>query len=108
MTLQASRSYTLSLGTDVFGNIQRIDNAIANIPTIKSQCETKLDETKKQYENAKVECKKEFPQEAELEEKLQRLAALDALLNMDKREHEGVDLSEPEDMGRDKNREMER
>ena len=108
MTLQASRSYTLSLGTDVFGNIQRIDNAIANIPTIKSQCETKLDETKKQYENAKVECKKEFPQEAELEEKLQRLAALDALLNMDKREHEGVDLSEPEDMGRDKSRGMER
>ena len=55
-----------------------------------------------------MECKKEFPQEAELEEKLQRLAALDALLNMDKREHEGVDLSEPEDMGRDKNRGMER
>ena len=108
MTLQGMRSYTLSLGTDVFGNIQRIDNAISNIPTIKKQCETKLEETKKQFENAKVESKKEFPQEAELAQKLKRLAALDALLNMDKREHEGVDMTAPEDMGKDKYRGMER
>lgn len=71
-----------------------------------------LADNKKQYEVAKVECKKDFPQEAELAEKLKRLAALDALLNMDKKGNEGVAMGEPDeaDMPQHKKRkrEMER
>ena len=48
-----------------FGNIQRIDNALATIPKLKEECEQKLTETKKQFEIAKVESKNEFPREAE-------------------------------------------
>ncbi len=92
MTLQNSRSYTIDLGTDVFGNIQRIDNALAYIPKLKEECEQKLTETKKQFEIAKVESKKEFPREAELEEKQKRLAELDAMLNIDKKNKEVVDI----------------
>ena len=92
LTLQNSRSYTISLGTDVFGNIQRIDNALASIPKLKEECEQKLTETKKQFEIAKVESKKEFPHEAELDEKMKRVAALDALLNIDKKHSEVLDI----------------
>lgn len=84
LTLQNSRSYTLEIGTDVFGNIQRIDNALASIPKLKKDCEQTLIETKKQFEIAKVESKKEFPRETELASKIKRVAALDALLNVDK------------------------
>ncbi|NDO18078.1 helicase [Lachnospiraceae bacterium MD329] len=92
LTLQNSRSYTIDLGTDVFGNIQRIDNALAYIPKLKAECEQKLTETKNQFEIAKVESKKEFPREAELAEKMERVAALDALLNIDKKHSEVLDI----------------
>lgn len=109
MTLQGSRSYTCSLGANVFGNIQRIDNVIESIPKFKDECVQKLEETKKQFEIAKVESKKEFPRESELTEKMQRLAALDALLNMDKHEPQAVDIVPDEgDIPKKKNREMER
>ena len=98
LTLQNSRSYTISLGDDVFGNIQRIDNALASIPKLKEECEQKLTETKKQFEIAKVESKKEFPREAELNEKQKRLAELDSLLNMDKKGNDGIAMSEPDEM----------
>lgn len=109
MTLQGSRSYSFPIGASVLGNIQRIDNAIENIPKFKDECERKLEETKQQFEVAKTESKNEFPREAELAEKMQRLAALDALLNMDKREPQAVDIEPDEgDIPKKKKREMER
>lgn len=109
LTLQNSRSYTISLGTDVFGNIQRIDNALSSIENLKTECEQKLTETKKQYEVAKVESKKEFPKEQELSEKLKRLAALDALLSLDKHETQIIDaVPEKNDIPKKRYREMER
>ena len=44
-----------------------------------------LSNTKKQLENAKEEVKKPFAQELELNEKLERLSELNALLNMDEK-----------------------
>lgn len=44
-----------------------------------------LSNTKKQLENAKEEVKKPFAQESELNEKLERLSELNALLNMDEK-----------------------
>ena len=110
MTLQGAKSYSFPIGASVLGNIQRIDNAIENIPKFKDECERKLEETKQQFEVAKAESKNEFPREAELAEKMQRLAALDALLNMDKRGNDCIDMSEPDegDMPKKKKREMER
>ena len=46
-------------------------------------------------ENAKAEVEKPFAQEQELSEKTARLAELDALLNIDKRENDVLD-AEPE------------
>lgn len=56
-----------------------------------------------------IQDQKEFPRESELAEKMQRLAALDALLNMDKHEPQAVDIVPDEaDIPKKKNREMER
>lgn len=97
MTLQGSRSHSFPIGTSVFGNIQRMDNVIENIPKFKDECVQKLEETKQQFEIAKTESKNEFPREEELTEKIQRLAALDALLSMDKRGNDVIDVGEPDE-----------
>ena len=92
VTLKNSLSYKIELGTDVFGNIQRLDNAIDGLPKKLDDVKEKLEDTKQQFETAKVESKRTFPKEDELTEKLSRLAAVDALLNMDKKERDDVDI----------------
>mgnify|MGYP006911767934 CR=1 FL=1 len=43
-------------------------------------------------QNAKAEAEKPFPQEQELAEKTARLAELDALLNIDRKENDVLDI----------------
>ena len=81
----------------MFGNLQRLDNALEGLPKRLEIIKDTLEETIKQFETAKIESKKEFPQEAELQAKIERLAEVDALLNMDKKDHEGADLGEPDE-----------
>ena len=90
-------SHKVELGTDVFGNLQRLDNSLEGLPKRLEIIKDNLEETKKQFETAKIESQKEFPQEAELQAKIERLAEVDALLNMDKKDHEGADLGEPDE-----------
>lgn len=97
VTLKGTLSHKVELGADVFGNIQRLDNALEGLPKRLEATRENLEETKRQFEMAKVESQKEFPQEAELQAKLERLAVVDALLNMDKHEREGADLGEPDE-----------
>lgn len=97
VTLKNELSHKIELGADVFGNIQRIDNAIEKLPERLEDTKQKLEETKKQFETAKAESKRPFPQEAELAEKMEWLAKLDALLNTNRHEREAVDMSEPDE-----------
>lgn len=97
MTLKNELSHKIELGADIFGNIQRLDNAIEKLPERLEELKQKLEETKKQFETAKVESKRPFPQESELAEKIERLAKLDALLNTNRHEREAVDMSEPDE-----------
>ena len=95
MTLRGSLSHTIELGSDIHGNIQRMENILEAFPMRLSACEKVLDTLKEQMENAKSEVEKPFAQEQELSEKTARLAELDALLNIDKRENDVLD-AEPE------------
>ena len=95
MTLRGSLSHTIELGSDIHGNIQRMENILEAFPIRLSACEKVLDTLKEQMENAKSEVEKPFAQEQELSEKTARLAELDALLNIDKRENDVLD-AEPE------------
>ena len=110
VTLVGSLSHKVELGTDVFGNIQRIDNALDGFEKRLETEKEKLANTKTQYETAKVEAKRAFPQEAELQEKTKRLAAVEALLKMDKKDDNVIDTEISDDDAPIKKREyaMER
>ena len=97
VALKGNLSHKVELGSDVFGNIQRLDNALEGISKRLDITKENLEETKKQFEIAKVEMQKEFPQEEELKTKLKRLAEVDALLNMDKKDHEGAEFGGPDE-----------
>ena len=91
ITLIHQLRHTVTLGTDIFGNIQRLDNALSAFEERMATCVEQLENTRVQLENAKAEVQKPFPQEEELKTKLVRLNELNALLNMDKRENTALD-----------------
>ena len=91
ITLKHELRHTVTLGTDIFGNIQRLDNALNSFQEKLTACEAQLENTKVQLENAKLEVQKPFPQEEELKTKTARLNELNVMLNLDKRENEIVD-----------------
>lgn len=91
ITLIHQLRHTVTLGTDIFGNIQRLDNTLAAFEERMAACVEQLENTRVQLENAKAEVQKPFPQEEELAAKIARLNELNALLNLDKSENEIVD-----------------
>lgn len=91
ITLKGALYYTTALGTDIFGNILRLDNLLGSMEERINTCREQLENTKVQLENAKLEVNKPFPQEDELKRKSARLDELNILLNMDKPESEIVD-----------------
>ena len=97
ITLIHQLRHTVTLGTDIFGNIQRLDNALGAFEERMAACVEQLENTHVQLENAKVEVQKPFPQEEELKTKTERLNELNALLNLDKKENEIVDGERSED-----------
>ena len=101
ISMYGKQVYHVPLGTDIHGNITRLDNKIQELPDKMLRCQDKLENLKVQLENAKEEAQKEFPQEEELAEKIVRLGELNVLLDMDKKDQvllddgEGVEI-EPE------------
>ena len=64
------------------------------MPKQLSDAQTKLETVQRQLETAKVEVTKPFVQEAELAEKLERLSALNALLNMDEKGDDALGMDD--------------
>ena len=110
VSLKNELSHKVELGTDVFGNIQRIDNAIDGLEKRLEISKEELANTNTQFETAKAEAKRPFPQEAELQEKTKRLAAVEVLLKMDKKDDNVIDTEISDDDAPIKKREyaMER
>ena len=83
LKLKNNLSHHLELGSDTFGNITRLDNCLNNLTKLLDSNVAKLDNVKKQLENAKEEVKKPFAQEEELKTKKARLYELNSMLNLD-------------------------
>ncbi|WP_195308998.1 SNF2-related protein [Flavonifractor plautii] len=83
IVLKGSMSHRVALGTDARGNITRLDNALASVPDRLEKAKEQLSNLYNQQEATKSELGKPFPQETELTAKSQRLAELDAALNME-------------------------
>lgn len=94
LLLKGQITHDMEVSTDAFGNITRINNKIENMGKELAETERKLANVEHQLETAKSEVQKPFAQEAELAEKLDRLNALNALLNMDEKGDEAVGMDE--------------
>lgn len=91
LTLKGEMPHRVSLGKDARGNLIRIDNALNEMSDWLRSQEAQLQNLYTQVETAKAELGKPFPQEAELRQKSERLAELNALLDIDgKTGHERV------------------
>ena len=88
LTLKNKYHYMIDLGTDVFGNITRINNCLESIEKDIPGERDELDNLKHQLENAKIEVQKEFPQEQELQEKEKRLEELNIELKLNEKDKE--------------------
>ncbi len=102
ITLKNSLRHTTALGTDIFGNIQRLDNLISGFGDKLKACEAQLENEKVQLETAKQDVDKPFAHEKELKVKSARLAELNAMLDLNKRDNEIVDDEKDTDDGPEK------
>ena len=100
LTIKGKCSYKIEIGKDPLENIQRIHNALSSIDKKLAESEQKLETVQQQLATAQEEVKKPFPKEMELNEKMERLSELNALLNMDEKGNETI-LAD-EDIGTEK------
>lgn len=108
MTIKNKYSYNIMLGSDVYGNITRINNALEAIKDKIPDERLRIEDIEKQLENAKIEMQKPFPQEELLDEKMKRLEELNILLKLDEKEKQVLDTSNDEIENNEKEKEKER
>jgi hypothetical protein len=83
LLIKGALTYEVLLGTDAFGNITRLNNALEKLPEYKDDACEQLKNLYAQQDAAKEELNNPFTLDAQIKEKEARLAALDAQLNMD-------------------------
>lgn len=83
LLLKGQMTHRATLGTDLRGNLTRIDNALAQMPQRLEAAKAQLDNLYQQQTAAKGEVGKPFLYEEELRSKNARLVELDTLLNID-------------------------
>lgn len=82
LTLKKNTTYQVELGTDVYGNLIRIDNVINSISKKLDIEKNLLREVEHQFETAKEEVKRPFAKEDELNEKMARLSKINKELDI--------------------------
>lgn len=108
MTMKNKYSYSIFLGSDIYGNITRINNALDGIKDKIPDQKLRLEDIEKQLETAKIEVQKPFPKELELKEKMKKLEKLNILLKIDEKEKQVLDASNDELDMTDKEKEYQR
>lgn len=108
MTMKNKYSYSIFFGSDIYGNITRINNALDGIKDKIPDQKLRLEDIEKQLETAKIEVQKPFPKELELKEKMKKLEELNILLKIDEKEKQVLDASNDELDMTDKEKEYQR
>jgi hypothetical protein len=94
--LKGALTHTVKLGTDIHGNLTRLDNALENFGDSIRRLKISLESMNGQLEAAKGEVDRPFPQEAEYQEKSARLKELNVLLKLDEKDNQ-VFETEPDE-----------
>jgi len=97
LTMKNKASHSIELGTDVYGNIQRIDNCLNRIKDYIPNQKEKLEDVNKQLEMAKIEVQKPFIREQELKDKMKELDELNASLKINEKDKQVLDTSNDEE-----------
>lgn len=97
MTIKNEYSYNISLSTDIYGNITRINNALEKIEDKIPNVKLEIEDMKKQLESAKVEVQKPFSRENELKEKMEKLEEINIALKVDEKGEQILDTSDNEE-----------
>ena len=109
LTMKNKYSYSIFLGSDTFGNITRINNALEAIKDKIPDEKLRIENIEKQLETAKMEVKKPFPQEEQLKEKMTKLEELNILLKLNEKEKQVLDTTNDElDIEDNKEKEYQR
>ena len=85
VSLRGAAGHAAELGTDPSGNMIRMGNVLESMKDRLKRTEDELANVERQMETTKQELKKPFAREEELNQKLDRLSVLNALLDMDVR-----------------------
>jgi hypothetical protein len=96
MTLQGALTHTINLGSDIHGNIARLDNVIENFGGKRLECEMQLEDAHGQMKKSQDESTRPFLQEQEYREKSKRLKEVNSLLNMDEKDSAVLDTAPDE------------
>ncbi|MDR0489666.1 MAG: helicase, partial [Oscillospiraceae bacterium] len=88
VTMQGALTHEVKLGTDIHGNITRLDNVLEGFGESFKSCENRLTGVQTQLEAAKGEVDRPFPQETEYQDKSALLKELNVLLKLDEKDHE--------------------
>jgi N12 class adenine-specific DNA methylase len=96
VTFYGVLSHSVTLGTDIYGNITRLDNMLEGLKDSFEACESSLFDTREQMKAAENEVGRPFPQELEYREKAKRLTEVNSLLNMDEKDNAVLDASPDE------------
>lgn len=101
--LMKNLAHKVELGSDVFGNITRLDNVINGLSKKLEIEKNLLENTLNQFENAKEEVKRPFDKEDELQEKSNRLSELNKELDIgNQNDKEIIPLDESSEVIQDK------
>ena len=109
MTLKNEYSYHTALGTDVFGNITRLNNTLESIEGNIKYAVNDIEFIKRQIVNAKIELDKPFEKENEIKEKTKRLQEINIELGIDENDKQVMDEPENDELEKEnKEKNLER
>ena len=109
MTLKNEYSYHTALGTDVFGNITRLNNTLEGIEGNIKYAVNDIEFIKRQIVNAKIELDKPFEKENEIKEKTKRLQEINIELGIDENDKQVMDEPENDELEKEnKEKNLER
>lgn len=109
MTLKNEYSCHTALGTDVFGNVTRLNNTLEGIEGNINYAVNDIEFIKRQIVNAKIELDKPFEKENEIKEKTKRLQEINIELGIDENEKQVMDEPENDELEKEnKEKNLER
>lgn len=101
MTIDGNFKYAIELGNSASGNMIKLENALEKLDSLVKIHENKIEEYKRDMQEAKDNFEKVFPHEKEFQEKLERQEELNIQLDVNKEDNVMIDENEDSSIPKD-------